>query len=83
VKLVHLVGLITKNFVTMHGQTNVKKRHSASSFRCFCFQNTQRIGNVIINLTVIFVSAQFRKYASMLKRTHCVAITLCRPLCVH
>jgi len=25
VKLVHLVGFITKNFVTMHGHTNVKK----------------------------------------------------------
>jgi len=25
VKLVHLVGFITKKFVTMHGHTNVKK----------------------------------------------------------
>jgi hypothetical protein len=27
VKLVHLVGFITKKFVTLHGRTNVKKKN--------------------------------------------------------
>jgi len=31
-KLVHLVGFITKKFVTMHGHMNVKKKSAIESW---------------------------------------------------
>jgi len=46
VKLVHLVGFITKKFVTMHGHMNVKKKCNSivrlcSFYQC-CISPSQR-----------------------------------------
>jgi hypothetical protein len=45
VKYVHLVGFITKKFVTMHGHMKVKKK-SASCFEC---RQTDKRPSILIN----------------------------------